>query len=401
MEKPARLSQAFCRTVKEPGRYGDGRGSNGLSLLVRLNARGGLTRSFVQQLRRRDRTTVNLGLGSGEQTTLQQARQKAMENARRLRDGQEVREPRGLPPAKLVPTLRAVAEGWYDLNRSKWKGDGNERLIRQRLENHTKLLLDRRVDAITRPDVLDVLRKAEQGSTRDRCLRYLRSIFDYAILGEWRNDNPADNAVRSALKGSKQQSKHHESIPYGELPGALAEVDKRGGWPITALAVRFVSLTLCRSGEVRGARWDEIDREARLWSIPADRMKSDRAFVVPLSESALEVLRCAEELSDGGDLVFPSTSGNVMNAARLSEAWPGDSTIHGLRSTFRTWAAEQGIDRVISEMVLAHEVGSATELAYQRYDYLMQRVALMERWAAVVEGREPQAKAIALATANA
>ena len=399
MERPKRLSQAFIKGVKQPGRYGDGRGGYGLSLVVRPNADGGLSKSFVQQLRRVDRSTVNLGLGSTESRTLQQAREAAFDNARRLRDGEEVlrQQPRGLPLAKVVPTLREAAEKWFELSRMNWKRADTERLIRQRLENHATPLLGVRVDRITRQHLLDALLGVPAAPTRERIRKYIRAIMGHAVLREWRLDNPADDALRAALSTGKKQTKHYAALPCADIAPALAKADARGGWPVVQLALRFIALTATRSGEVRGARWDEFDLDARVWHVPAERMKAGRAFDVPLSLPALNVLRRAEALTDDSGLVFPSTLGKPMDAGRLSEVMRSSSgsTVHGLRASFRTWAAEQGIDRDVSEMVLAHALGTSTELAYKRTDYFARRVDVMEHWAAVVEGLEPQGKAAA------
>ena len=387
MERPKRLSQAFIKGVKQPGRYGDGRGSYGLSLVVRTSADGGLSKSFVQQLRRVDRSTVNLGLGSTETRTLQQARETASDNYRRLRDGEEVRQPRGLPLAKVMPTLREVTERWFEVSRKNWKGEDTERLTRQRLENHVAPLLDARVDRITRQHILDALLGIQAAPTRDRVQKYIRGIMGHAVLREWRLDNPVDDALRAALS-TKRLSKHHKALACAEIADALAKADAQPGWPFVPLALRFVALTATRSGEVRGARWDEFDLDARIWHVPAVRMKAAKAFDVPLSLPALAVLRRAEELADGSGLVFPSTHGTVVDGGRLSEAMRlcGDATVHGLRSSFRTWAAEEGIERDVAEMVLAHALGTSTELAYKRTDYFQRRIDVMEQWAAVVEG---------------
>ena len=398
MERPKRLTQTFIRDVKRPGRYGDGRGSCGLSLLVKPRAAGGLSKLFVQQLRLSDRSTVNLGLGSTESRTLQQAREAAFDNARRLRDGEEVRQPRGLPLAKVMPTFRDATDRWLELSRKNWKNDDDAvRLIKQRLENHVRPLLDVRVDQITRLQILDALLGIDATPTRERVQKNIRAIMGHAVLREWRFDNPADDALRAALSTGKRQPKHHAALPCAEVAPALAKADAHGGWPFVALALRLVALTATRSGEVRGARWGEFDLDARIWHVPAERMKAGRPFDVPLSTPALNVLRRAEDLADGSGYVFPSTLGKPMSDARLSEMMRAcaGSTVHGLRSSFRVWAAEEGIERDVAEMVLAHTLGTSTELAYKRTDYFARRVDVMEHWAAVVEGLEPQGKAAA------
>ena len=398
MERPIRLTQQFIRTVTEVGRYGDGRGSYGLTLLVKPRADGGLSKTYAQQLRRpADRKAFSYGLGSTETRTLQQAREAAFDNYRRVRDGEDVRQPRDPALAKNVPTLREVAARWIELSRKNWKNDRTEQVVWQRLENHVKPLMAVRVDRITRTAILDALLDIPAVPTRDRVERYLRQILGHAVLREMRDSNPVDGILRAALAGQKNPPKHHDALPCSEIAPALAKADDRPGWPFVALALRFTALTACRSGEVRGARWDEFDLDARIWRIPAARMKSRREFSVPLSIPALNTLRRAEELADGSGYVFPSTLGKPMADGRLSEAMRlcGDTTVHGLRSSFRTWAAEQSIENDVAEMVLAHAVGSATVLAYKRTDYFQRRIDIMGQWAAVVEGYEAQGKAAA------
>ena len=204
----------------------------------------------------RDRTTVNLGLGAFEAVTLQQARERAAANAVRLRAGEDVREPRGLPPAKLAPTLRKATEGWFDLRRESWRAGGrHETLVRQRLTKHAPGLLDKRVDAIARRDVLDGLLKVEKAGVRDRCATYLRDIFTFAILSEWRTDNPVDDALMAALSSTKKQpTKHYAALRHSGLAAALAKVDAHANWPPVALATRFIALTCAAAPARSGAR---------------------------------------------------------------------------------------------------------------------------------------------------
>ena len=261
---------------------------------------------------------------------------------------------------RLAPTLREAAEAWLALQRPKWKeGAGTETLIRQRLDNHAGGLMGRRVDMITRRDVLAALSQVTKVPTRKLTLRYLASVFDLAILREWRADNPADAAVRDALPTARRRPQQHlASLDVADIPATLAKVEASVNWPLTALAIRFVALTVCRSAEGRGARWDEIDREAREWTIPGERMKSGRPFVVTLSAAALRVLDLAADHAEGGEFVFPNSRGGPLWRGMLSKPMEGTGgTIHGFRASFRTWAAEAGEPREVSEMALAHALG--------------------------------------------
>ena len=147
-------------------------------------------------------------------------------------------------------------------------------------------------------------------------------------------------------------------------------------------------LTACRSGEVRGARWDEIDLGARTWTIPAQRMKAEREHVVPLSDAAIDVLREAAELRDLSGLVFPSSRGKVMSdmtLSKLAKEVGVAGTPHGMRSAFRTWAAEKtDVPREVAEECLAHVNPNRVEAAYQRSNLLEKRRLLLDRWARYV-----------------
>jgi len=153
------------------------------------------------------------------------------------------------------------------------------------------------------------------------------------------------------------------------------------------MATQFAILTAARSGEVRGARWSEIDQQTAIWTIPAERMKAGREHLVPLASEALSVLSEAAELGDPSDpaaFLFPSAKGAELGPWQLSKLVSGldlGGTLHGFRSTFRDWAADQSVPREIAELCLAHRIGSAAEQAYARGDVLERRREVMEAWA--------------------
>ena len=159
-----------------------------------------------------------------------------------------------------------------------------------------------------------------------------------------------------------------------------------GAWIGTRLALRFLALTAARSGEVRGARWREIDLESATWTVPASRLKSRREHRVPLSSAALVVLDRAERLRGRGKgLVFPGIQGKMVGAAvfgRLLKDLKIDCSPHGFRSSFRSWCSDEGIDRELAEQALAHAVGSQVEQCYARSDVLERRREVMEAWGA-------------------
>ena len=141
-------------------------------------------------------------------------------------------------------------------------------------------------------------------------------------------------------------------------------------WRPTVAALTFIAATACRSGEARLATWDEIDLDADVWTIPAGRTKTNRPHIVPLSRVALAALTEARQYADGSGLVFPSPTGRALSDGTLSKFTRGAGfSPHGLRSSFRSWAAETGVTRETAEMCLAHSAG-AVERAYQRSDLL-------------------------------
>jgi integrase len=177
-----------------------------------------------------------------------------------------------------------------------------------------------------------------------------------------------------------------------DLPDFISSLRARQTGSTAALALEFTILTAARTGEAIGARWDEIDMDAGIWTIPATRMKSGRLHRVPLSPRALDILKAMAMLKDDAGFVFPGGRKgrplSNMAMAMLMKGMGQDATVHGFRSTFRDWAAERtNFPREIAEMSLAHIVGDATERAYQRADLITKRKAIMDQWAQHSEPR--------------
>ena len=180
-------------------------------------------------------------------------------------------------------------------------------------------------------------------------------------------------------------------MPYVQLPAALKSVRESPATPAVALGFEFLALTACRSGEVRGARWNEIDLDVAAWTVPAARMKGGRLHRVPLSEQATAVLEEARGLDNGSGLVFPAPRSGMelsnMAFAQLLRRLGLDFVPHGLRSSFRDWAAEQTkAPHAVMEAALAHSVKNATEAAYFRSDLFELRRGLMAEWGRYLGG---------------
>ncbi len=206
----------------------------------------------------------------------------------------------------------------------------------------------------------------------------------------YRKDNPCD-VVTATLPKNGHRPQNFAAVAHAEVSGVLRRQVRgsNSAYMGAKLAFEFLVLTVCRSGEARGATWGEIDLQAETWTIPAERMKANREHRVPLSTRALEILEEAKALSDGAPsaLLFPSARGR--NEQLSAKAFPrifesvglgGKATAHGFRSSFRDWAAESGANRDVAEASLGHVV-KGVEGAYLRTTHFEQRKTLMQKWA--------------------
>ena len=388
MERPYRLSARFVATIERPGRYGDGRGSGGLSLLVKQTTRGHLAKSWAQRINV-DGRQRNLDLGSWPHVSLAEAREKCALNLAARRRGELVTGRK-----RTVPTFEEAVEKVIAVHRAGWKdGSRSETDWRATLRDYAMPKLGGRpVDRINTADVMAVLLPVwnEKRVTARRVRHRISAVMRWAVAQGYREDNPAGEAIGAALPKNGVRPQHLAALPYAEVAGALERVRGSGAYSGTVLAFEFVVLTACRSGEVRGARWDEIDLEAREWRIPPERIKTGREHRVPLSTGALAVLREARELADGAGPVFPSARGGLLSKlamAKLVRDLGIGAVPHGFRSSFRDWAAEcSDAPREVCELGLAHVNTNAIEAAYRRTDLFERRRALMEHWAAFLAG---------------
>ena len=205
---------------------------------------------------------------------------------------------------------------------------------------------------------------------------------------EYRTDNPCDR-IGPVLGPQRDVVRHMRALPHGEVLSAIETVRASKATSALKLAFEFLVLTAARSGEVRLATWDEIDTTRRVWTIPATRMKANRAHRVPLSERAVDILDAAQTLDDGNPLVFPNRWGNCIKDTFLSQLLKEleiPAVPHGFRSSFRDWAAEEtDHPREVIEAALAHVVRNQTEAAYARSDLFERRRRLMADWASAIE----------------
>ena len=388
IQRPYRLSARFVETIDQPGRYGDGRGSGGLSLRVKRTARGHLAKSWGQRITL-DGRPRNLGLGSWPHVSLAEARQKCILNLVARQRGELVTGRK-----RTTPTFEEAVEKVIAVHRAGWKdGSRSEGDWRASLRDYAMPRFGGRpVNRINTADVMAVLLPIwnEKRETARRVRRRISAVMRWAVAQGYREDNPAGDAIGAALPKNEVRPRHHRALPYPKVAGAIATVRESGAYPTTVLAFEFLVLTACRSAEVRGAQWKEMDIQARVWRIPPERMKTNREHRVPLSSGALAVLREARSRADGSGLVFPSARGRPLSQVaitRMVRDLDIRAVPHGFRSSFRDWAAERtDMPREVCELALAHVNRDRVEAAYRRSDLFERRRVLMEQWATFLAG---------------
>lgn len=283
--------------------------------------------------------------------------------------------------------IQEMSPGWRDPRSASVWTSSLERLAYPQLA--TKQVTDIGTD-----DVLNVLRPIWENKTEtaDRLRGRIERILDYATTHDWREgENPARWRGHLANILPKPSSvakvRHHPAIPRKDIAHVMAKLAAADG--MAAKAVRFTCMTAGRSGEIRNAVWSEIDLATRIWTVPASRMKTGKEHRVPLSEGAMAVLQEVLPLRDkpAGDLVFPGGRiGRPLSDVALSKALhmaagTKEVTVHGLRSTFRDWAAEEtDYPREVAEMALAHAISDKVEAAYRRGDLFDKRREMMTEW---------------------
>ncbi|NHN92314.1 tyrosine-type recombinase/integrase [Acetobacter sicerae] len=341
-----------------------------------------------------------MSLGSGYDISLAEARMLASDARRQLNQKVDPLEQRRSEDAVRrreagIP-FRDVAERYISDQAAGWRVPLRPKNWRRSLELHAyDLIGDKPVAKIETDDILSILRPiwVEKTETADKLRGRMERILDYARTHGWRvGENPArwKGHISAILPKPSNVSKveHHKAIDRKDIGRVMAALTESQG--VAAKAVRFTCLTAARSGEVRNATWSEIDLKARVWTIPAHRMKKmGKEHRVPLSEGAVAILQEIMPLRDerAGDLVFPGQKrGRPLSDVALSKALhiaagTKDVTVHGLRSTFRDWAAEEtDYPSEVAEMALAHAISNKVEAAYRRGDLFEKRREMMKEW---------------------
>jgi len=370
-----RLSARAIQTLRNPGYYADG---GGLYLLI--GPTGAKSWVLRYQLRGRRR---EMGLGSAALVSLQEARSAALAQRKVLANGLDPLAERAAAAA-AGRTFGECAGALIASLEAGWKNRAQADQWRQSLRDYGPAA-DLPVESVDTAAVMACLQPiwATKTETANRVRGRIERVLDWArVHGLRTGDNPArwrghlDKLLPKPSKVGKRR--HHEAMPYADVPGFMARLAERDG--AARRALRFTILTAARTGEVTGADWPEFDLAAAVWTIPAERMKGGRAHQVPLTAAAIAILRGLPRdrppfaLSENAMLYL------VQKAPPKGYGLP--FTVHGFRSSFRDWAAETTeFPNELVEMALAHAIRNRAEAAYRRGNLLERRRRLMEDWA--------------------
>lgn len=380
------LTVARIKAIREPGRYTDG---DGLILVVKPSG----AQSWVLRVRiggeRRD-----IGLGSTKVLTLAEARAKASDLRRDIARGVDpVAERKKVVDA--VPTFREAAVRVHEEHKASWKNGKHQAQWITTLETYAYPFLgDRLVNKIEGPQILKALQPIwlSKPETARRVRQRIGAVLDWAYVNGYRD---SEAPLRSLSKGLPRQPKddgHFAAMSFADVPAFLAKLRERVS--VGRVALEALILTAARSGEIRGATWSEIDLEAGLWSIPAERMKMARPHHVPLARQAVDAFERAKAFSAPcTDLVFPGMKlkkpMSDMTLLKILRDMEAGVTVHGFRSAFRDWVAEEtSYPGEVAEAALAHANSNKVEATYRRTDFLGKRRSLMCEWADFCTSRQ-------------
>lgn len=389
-----KLTAMAVRAAKAPGRYQDGAG---LMLLVKPSgARSWLVRVQVDGKRR------DFGLGSANEIPLAEARERASETRKLFRAGTDPVAAKRLSRAvtAAIPTFRQAAVAVHEDHKDGWRNEKHKAQWLSTLKAYAfPAIGDVAVDAVDAAMIGRLLLPIwlTKPETARRVRQRVMAVLDWAHGKGFRATEAPTRSVGKILPRQPKNDGHFAAMPYSAVPALMRELSASGS--VGRLALRFLILTAGRSGEVRGATWDEIDLKQLVWTIPANRMKAGKAHTVPLSPEAVALLEQAAQLrtGEGKETLFPGLRGRPLSDMTLSKvlrtAGGPNATVHGFRSSFRDWAAECTTVRGdIVETALAHTNPNRVEAAYRRTNYLDQRRDLMREWAAFLSADGVQAQ---------
>lgn len=388
-----RLTAVTIRNAKPDKRICDG---NGLYLEVdTTGSKYWILRTVIKGKRR------SIGLGGVSLVPLAEAREEARKLRLIARKGGDPLTDRRRE-RQVVPTFEEAAREFHS---------GNSKTFKERHANRWMVTLEtyafpvfgnRSVDSIEPADVLKALTPiwVEKPETARRVKQRMRAVFSYSKARWGTTNNPVED-ITKVLPKHISEAEHHSALPYPKVPGFIDSLRQSDSAISVKLAFEFMILTAVRTTEAMLGKWDQIDYDTRIWTIPAEQMKgkaTERRFPhrVPLSNQCIEILKTAKELSSGSDFLFPGRSlnkslsnmGFLMCLRRMGRE---DVTPHGFRSSFRDWAEERNIyQHNVIEKCLAHRLPNKVEESYQRSDLLELRRTVMDSWSAYATTKPAQ-----------
>jgi integrase len=400
-----RLTAVEVKGIDQKGMYHDGGG-----LYLQVSAAG--TKSWIYRFTL-DGRAREMGLGPLNAISLAEARKRTAECRRMRHDGIDPIEARGaqrdqkrLEGARSM-TFDVCAEAYIEAHKASWKNGKHAEQWHGSLRNYASPVFGSSpVQAIDLALVMKALEPVWQtkSETASRLRGRIEAVLDWArVHGYRKGENPArwrghlDKLLPARAK--IQKVVHHPALPYSEIADFMVSLRSQEG--IAARALEFLILTAARTGEIIGARWDEVDLKEKIWTVPGLRMKAGREHRVPLSGPALATVKNMNEIRES-DFVFPGGRkgkplSNMAMLALLKRIGRNDLTTHGFRSTFRDWAAERtNFPREVVEMALAHTIENKVEAAYRRGDLFQKRRQLMEAWARFSEIRASVGKVVSI-----
>lgn len=388
-----KLTALKIRSLAEPGRYADG---DGLFLDVTGKAAGRWVLRIQSNGRRRE-----IGLGSLKNVSLADARDAAFVTRKKIAQGID-RVAERKEARQAIPTFRKAAELVHEEHEKAWKNGKHQKQWIATLRTYAfPRMGDLLVNEIEGPLIRDVLAPIwlAKPETARRVRQRIGTVLDWSYARGFRATEAPTRSLSKGLPRQPKKDNHFAALPYASVPGFLEKLGERES--VGRIALEALILTAARSGEIRGATWSELDLKAALWTVPAARMKMGRAHTVPLSPEAVAVFQRARKFEVGAsDLVFPGQNVKKplsdMTLLKILRDMDLTVTVHGFRSAFRDWAAEQtNYVGEVAEAALAHTVSNKVEAAYRRTDFLDKRRLLMRDWAEfcknvpAVVGREP------------
>lgn len=383
------------------GRHGDG---GGLNLVVDPSgARRWIVRVTIkgQKNKKGAPLRTDFGLGGADVVTLDEARERALEYRRMAKQGLNPR----FNAAREIPTFEEVAQQVHIDRLPTWKNPKHGQQWLNTLKEYVFPKIGRMpIDSIGQPEVLLCLSPiwTAKHETARRVSQRIKAVLDVAKSKGFRTGENPVTEIKDAkvLPKVSAKPKHHKSMAWQELPSFYTDLKSRNA--MAAKALMFTCLTGSRTNEVLGMKWAEIDFDARVWTCPVERMKTDEEHQVPLTNEMIAIIEplqamASEYVFEGQKRHQPLSNMSMLMLLRRMNI--ENATVHGFRSTFRDWASEvANVPREVAEMSLSHKVGSNVERAYARSKLLDKRRTLMERWSDYVAGVENQV--IELATRN-